>query len=641
MASISFCMTTRGELPRIQRLLRLVRPHVDEIVLALDASGNRDALEACADLADRRFTFDYAAPPCRNIGWLQHQCSCDWLLRFDDDEIPSAALLDALPELVADRRPTHYGLTRRWLHGDASTYIASPPWLPDYQLRLVRNVPGIWRFTGEMHDGAIVLGERRLVDLPIYHADLLLLPVEDRRRKAERYERLRPDHLAEGVPVNAIYIPEDWSGILTEAVPQADRGPISAVLGGGPDAAPLPAAAEAPGGAAGAGEGAGGGPVEHATLEQINRFNTNRSVGEGAYRARVEYVRPVTRIPAGVVREQEVLVENLGDERWPCGADAEPPIRLAHRWLRSGTGEVIAEGPRTPFTETVVPGQASLVKMLVEAPAEPGTYVLEADVVHEHVRWFGGAARMEIAVGDPGPPGEPDGGGLRGYLAQARTHGVPLRRALGLYPRWAASLRPERTPLADRRPWLPFEVEAMLARRLRPDIRVCEFGAGGSTLFLLERAGEVVTIEWDDHWAAQVSDAVPPAQARGWSLLVTAPQEDPHSRRLDPADPSGYVSASPGFLGFSFRSYVEQIDRFDDEAFDLVIVSGRARPSSVAHALPKVRRDGLLLLDHSERSWYGPALGLASPAQWEREDVAGPGPYAPRFWETAILRRRS
>src|ERR687894_497446 len=113
--SISFCMTTRGPAARAHALLSLVRPHVDEIVLAVDDRADPAILEACAGLADQRLTYEFVPPPCRLIGWLQHQCSADWLLRFDDDEIPSRALLDALPELTADRRLTHYGLTRRWL----------------------------------------------------------------------------------------------------------------------------------------------------------------------------------------------------------------------------------------------------------------------------------------------------------------------------------------------------------------------------------------------------------------------------------------------------------------------------------------------------------------------------------------------
>lgn len=619
-------MTTRGALPRVHGLLTLVRPHVDEIVLAVDRTGNLDVLDACAKLADRRMTFEYAPPPCRNIGWLQHQCGRDWLLRFDDDEIPSPALLEALPELTSERRLTHYGLSRRWLFGDGGTYVLSPPWQPDYQLRLVRNVPGIWRFTGEMHDGAIVLGERRLVDLPIYHADLLLLDVDARRRKAERYERLRPEHLAEGVPVNAIYVPEDWDGLATEPVPGADRAAIAAVL----DAPPAPAAdAARP-------------AVPEFTLADINRYNTNRPVGEGAYRARIEFVRPVTRLPAGVVREQELVAENLGDERWPWGADAQPPIRLGCRWrAAAGDDEMLGEGPRTPFTETVEPGARSLVKLLVEAPERPGRYVLEADVVHEHVRWFGCEARLEVDVEPAGAAPEPGRRGRRGYFGQAREHGVGLVEALRLHRRWAATLDPARTPLSDQRPWMTFAAERVLERELRSDMRVCEFGAGGSTPFLLDRAGALVSIEWDGDWATRVGESLAPSREAAWTLELAAPHADPAARQLDPSDPGAYVSASPAFLGFAFRAYAQAIDRFEDKAFDVVIVAGRARPSCLCHALPKVRRGGLLVLDHAERSWYQPALALADPSRWTRKDLAGPGPYAERFWRTAILRRRS
>jgi hypothetical protein len=134
----------------------------------------------------------------------------------------------------------------------------------------------------------------------------------------------------------------------------------------------------------------------HASVAEIDRFNMNRDVGDGAYRARLEFMRPVAKMSVGVRREQEVLVENLGDEHWPCGLDGEPPIRLGYRWTRAHGGEVVAEGPRTAFTETVAPGQRSIVKLVIDAPEEPGAYVLEADVVHEHVRWFGCEVRLEV-----------------------------------------------------------------------------------------------------------------------------------------------------------------------------------------------------------------------------------------------------
>ena len=151
-----------------------------------------------------------------------------------------------------------------------------------------------------------------------------------------------------------------------------------------------------------------------------------------------------------------------------------------------------------------------------------------------------------------------------------------------------------------------------------------------------------MTIECDAEWAARVGDAVAPAGRGAWTLDVTAPELDPNprNRELDPADPGAYVSASPAFAGLSFRAYAQAIDRFDDDAFDVVLVAGRARPSCLRHALPKVRPGGLLVLDHAERPWYQPALALADDGHWQREEHAGPGPYAERFWRTAILRRR-
>ncbi|MDX6690836.1 MAG: hypothetical protein QOG15_2293 [Solirubrobacteraceae bacterium] len=378
------CITTRGEAARVHALLSLVRPYVEEIVLAVDDRAGPETLAVCEALADQRFTFAFAAPPVRVAGWLQHQCRADWILRLDDDEVPGQALLDALGDLTSTRRLTHYGLTRRWLHGDARTYLASPPWRPDYQLRLLRNIRSLWSFTGRMHEGVRMVGEGRFVDLPIYHADLLVNDLAARREKAVRYERLRPGHVTEGVSVNAMYVPEDSDDVVTEPVPGADAALIAAVLDPPPPAAVAPGAALAT-------------AVPHAGRFEVDRYITTRDVPPSAYRARIEFVRPVTRIGCGVTRDQEVVAENLGDERWPPGDDGEPLIRLGSRWLRDD-GEMLGEGPRGPFTETVVPGARSLARLQITAPDEPGLYVLEVDVVHEHVRWFACGSRLEIEV---------------------------------------------------------------------------------------------------------------------------------------------------------------------------------------------------------------------------------------------------
>ena len=95
-----------------------------------------------------------------------------------------------------------------------------------------------------------------------------------------------------------------------------------------------------------------------------------------------------------------VLARNLSTETWP-GPDRERPVRLGYRWLRPGSTDELAEGFRTPFPVAMGPGAEAIVPMVVEAPARPGRYLLEIDVVHEFVRWFACAVRVEIDVRAP------------------------------------------------------------------------------------------------------------------------------------------------------------------------------------------------------------------------------------------------
>ena len=56
---------------------------------------------------------------------------------------------------------------------------------------------------------------------------------------------------------------------------------------------------------------------------------------------------------------------------------------------------------RELFTETVRPGRESLLVMTVDTPADADDYVLDVDLVHEHVRWFGCGVRARVTVEPP------------------------------------------------------------------------------------------------------------------------------------------------------------------------------------------------------------------------------------------------
>jgi hypothetical protein len=379
--SLSVCMMAHKPAPQVRSLLELLRPLADELVLAVDARGDPEIADRCHDLTDQLHRLE-PAPFNRWSGWLHNHCEGDWILRFDDDEVPSRSLLDGLRGLLERHDLSHVAFTRRWLHPDLGSYITSHPWLPDYQIRLVRNVPGLWRFPGVMHAPIEVLGEHRLEDMPIYHADLVLASLDERRRKRELYESRRAHVTSDGFPVNFMYTPEDRPGVETAPTPSADRELIDAVQAGS---------------AAG---GSGPAPDRPAlTLDAEDRYSETRIVGDAAYSAGLRFVAPPRSLATGTLTYHELIVENRGAERWPWAGGGEPLIRLGYRWLEHEGGEDgDSEGPRTAFTEAVAPGDTTRVMLAVEAPRSPGRRTLEVDVVHEHVRWFGSPLRLDLSV---------------------------------------------------------------------------------------------------------------------------------------------------------------------------------------------------------------------------------------------------
>jgi hypothetical protein len=358
---------------------------VDEIVVAVDATGDSCVFDACAGIADRVLRVDSYMPEAV-FGWLLHQCSGDWIFHLDGDEVPSAALLARLPELVADPRPMAVHLTRRWLWPDTRSYIISPPWLPDYQVRLLRNAPGLWRVHGRRHTGAaeVEAGDQKLLDLPIYHADLIVNPRETRELKAERHERDRPGHNADGFPVNGMYVPELYEPAV-EPVPDDDRPLIEQVLAGRWRRSPRR-------------------PRRRPDLidpAELSVMAESRAVPLDCLGARLSWPRRPDALRPGTKTRHEIVVENTGSEWWPRGP-VKPEIRLGYRWFDPPATQTFGEG-RAYFTEAVPPGAITRLMVELVAPEEAGVYLLEVDLLVEHVAWVGTGTRHLVSVRETDP----------------------------------------------------------------------------------------------------------------------------------------------------------------------------------------------------------------------------------------------
>lgn len=188
-------------------------------------------------------------------------------------------------------------------------------------------------------------------------------------------------------------------------------------------------------------------------------------------------------------------------------------------------------------------------------------------------------------------------------------------------------------------PWLTFDAILALRQRMRPAMRVFEYGSGGSTLFWLAHgAAQVVSVEHDPAWYRVVAARVQGKPAVDLRLVLpeaAAQTDDP----FDPADPARYFSDDENFRKCTFRTYASQIDEFPDGYFDILLVDGRARPACIAHGAVKVKPGGLLILDNAERSYYF-SKTEKDLQSFEKEFFAGMGPLNPSVWTTGLLLRR-
>lgn len=379
--TLSVCLIASAPAARVATLLEPVRELADEIVIAADSRGDDTTLAGYAALADRFFRIEYRLYE-RHLPWLHAQCSGDWVLRLDDDEVMSAAFVARLPELLATREVHQYWVARPWLYPASGSVLDDPPWNVDFNNRLVRN-DGTLRFRGVQHAHADPVVPCEYIEEPVYHLELLVAGPEQRRDKAIRYEVANPLLIAAGGGrINeAFYLPELRPSLRTRPLPEADRAAVERVLAarGTVAAPPLPDA-----------------PL--VTVDVMDHRWDGRDVPDSGYRAAIEPVGTAPALAPGEGRNVFFRVTNQGTERWPRGLDRTPAIRASYRWLHPDGSVHTADGLRTGFTRDVGPGEQILVPLDVVAPPETGRYLLEVDLVHEDVRWFGQGCRVEVDV---------------------------------------------------------------------------------------------------------------------------------------------------------------------------------------------------------------------------------------------------
>jgi len=192
------------------------------------------------------------------------------------------------------------------------------------------------------------------------------------------------------------------------------------------------------------------------------------------------------------------------------------------------------------------------------------------------------------------------------------------------------SLLPWNNAIKDQVPWITFEAKKWLEKYLKPDMIVFEYGSGGSTLFFQKHGKKIISIEHNRNWYKKMLKLLKKKDIFSNNYFLIEP-EKPLNRNNKNKD---NYSSHKTYSNMIFKKYVNSIDKYPQKYLDVIFIDGRARNSCVKKSLSKIRQDGIIILDNSQRKRYQESFLLLS--KYKRIDFDGFGPYRFTPWQTTV-----
>ena len=173
-----------------------------------------------------------------------------------------------------------------------------------------------------------------------------------------------------------------------------------------------------------------------------------------------------------------------------------------------------------------------------------------------------------------------------------------------------------KSPLELELPWFSYAAIDFLCNFLKPDMTVCEYGSGGSTLFFSRRVRSVYAIEDNDRWYEFVKQKLLSESVENVTL------------KLHPFD-----FRNP--TGFERSDYLHAIP---DVRCDVIVVDGSeewipVRPTCFYHAEQFIKPGGIIVVDDS---WRYPELRAKNAAK-RMQIFQSVGPCRPGVTSTDVF----
>lgn len=139
-------------------------------------------------------------------------------------------------------------------------------------------------------------------------------------------------------------------------------------------------------------------------------------------------------------------------------------------------------------------------------------------------------------------------------------------------------------------PWTSYSFIPFINDHLTNEMDVFEFGSGNSTIYYAARAKHVYTIEHDKDWHDRLKNTLPSNTSLYYSEL---------------------------------KEEYEQSIELPGIKFDIIIVDGRRRNNCIKEAVNYIKKEGIIILDDSEREAYKEGVDFLLGKGYKKIDFWG------------------
>ncbi len=155
-------------------------------------------------------------------------------------------------------------------------------------------------------------------------------------------------------------------------------------------------------------------------------------------------------------------------------------------------------------------------------------------------------------------------------------------------------------------PWTTPGSILIFRKLLNKEMTALEYGSGRSTVFFARRTKQLISVEHDKKWYSLVKLKLKELKISNVDYRFIG-KFDPVVNTGASANPSGYIgrgmpeSFKPRY---EFHKYYEFVCEFPDAYFDFILIDGRARVECLVNSIDKIKPNGMMVLDNSNRKRY-------------------------------------